>query len=107
MCVCIYLMFPFCSFSTAHAIIPPKRSDVCFFSKHLYEEVDLNLTKHSKEILGDLPFHEDVGWRLPMAAVDVLKEFKHKCPTVVAHLEKQPSGDIYYGDELFPNEKPR
>ena len=94
-----------------HVIIPYQTPLLCTFSKSqggkIFIGLNINFTKRNEELLGYSRYQEDRGWSFSEAAVDILKEFKQKFPSVFDHLEQHPSDELYYEEDLFPDKGDR
>lgn len=69
--------------------------------------LNIKFAKRNEELLGYSRYREDRGWSFSEAAVDILKEFKEKFPSVFDHLEQHPSDELYYEEDLFPDKGDR
>lgn len=92
--------------------LPPNmHSNPCSYSKSqggkIFIGLNLKFAKRNEELLGYSRYREDRGWTFSDAAVDILKEFKEKFPTVFDYLAQHPSDEVFYEDDLFPNKEDR
>ena len=57
---------------------------------------------HCSQILGYARKTER-GWSYSMDAMNILQEFKLKFPVMFDNLIKNPTDDLYYEQDLFPD----
>ena len=95
----------------SHCLSLPHYNLPCTFSKSqggkIFIGLNIKFAKRNEELLGYSRYREDRGWSFSEAAVDILKEFKEKFPSVFDHLEQHPSDELYYEEDLFPDKGDR